>query len=66
MEGKLSGKVAVITGVSSSIGVETVRALAATGATLYLTARDLAKAKLLWATSCNQIRWSLSKWIRAP
>ncbi|RAK97527.1 short-chain dehydrogenase/reductase [Aspergillus ibericus CBS 121593] len=45
MEGKLVGKVAVVTGVSSGIGVETVRALAATGATLYLTARNLDKAR---------------------
>ncbi|OGM46537.1 short-chain dehydrogenase/reductase [Aspergillus bombycis] len=45
MEGKLVGKSAVITGVSSGIGIETVRAIAATGATLYLTARDLTKAK---------------------
>ncbi|KAF7591667.1 hypothetical protein BBP40_001244 [Aspergillus hancockii] len=44
-EGKLAGKVAIITGVSSGIGIETARALAATGATLYLTARDLTKAK---------------------
>ncbi|OOG00655.1 hypothetical protein ASPCADRAFT_38553 [Aspergillus carbonarius ITEM 5010] len=45
MEGKLAGKVAVVTGVSSGIGVETVRALAATGADLYLTARNLDKAR---------------------
>ncbi|KLJ06089.1 hypothetical protein EMPG_10489 [Blastomyces silverae] len=45
MAGKLGGKVAVITGVSSGFGVETVRAMAETGATLYLTARDLDKAK---------------------
>jgi NAD(P)-dependent dehydrogenase (short-subunit alcohol dehydrogenase family) len=45
VEGKLQGQVIVITGTSSGIGIETVRALAATGATLYLTARDLAKAK---------------------
>lgn len=45
MEGKLAGKVVVITGVSSGIGIETVRALGATGAALYLTARDLPKAK---------------------
>ena len=45
MEGKLAGKVIVITGVSSGIGIETVRALAMTGATFYLTARDLNKAK---------------------
>ncbi|KAJ5316984.1 hypothetical protein N7508_001492 [Penicillium antarcticum] len=45
MKGKLSSKVAVITGVSSGIGTETVRALATTGATLYLTTRNLAKAR---------------------
>ncbi|KAM0288932.1 hypothetical protein ACHAO9_006440 [Fusarium lateritium] len=45
VEGKLQGQVIVITGTSSGIGIETVRALAATGATLYLTARDLNKAK---------------------
>ncbi|KAJ5093783.1 hypothetical protein N7456_009644 [Penicillium angulare] len=45
MEGKLAGKTVVITGVSSGIGIETVRALSATGARLLLTARDLAKAK---------------------
>ncbi|KAF5668650.1 reductase [Fusarium heterosporum] len=41
---QLQGHVIVITGTSSGIGIETVRALAATGATLYLTARDLNKA----------------------
>jgi NAD(P)-dependent dehydrogenase (short-subunit alcohol dehydrogenase family) len=45
MEGKLQGEVIVITGTSSGIGIETVRALALTGATLYLTARDLVKAQ---------------------
>ncbi|KAM0340572.1 hypothetical protein ACHAPU_010409 [Fusarium lateritium] len=42
---QLQGQVIVITGTSSGIGIETVRALAVTGATLYLTARDLNKAK---------------------
>src|SRR6201999_3725670 len=37
--------VILITGCSSGIGVETARALASTGATLYLTARDLSKAR---------------------
>ena len=37
--------VVLITGCSSGIGVETARALASTGATLYLTARNLAKAR---------------------
>jgi NAD(P)-dependent dehydrogenase (short-subunit alcohol dehydrogenase family) len=45
MEGKLSGKIIVITGTSSGIGIETVRALASTGAKLFLTARNLTKAK---------------------
>lgn len=45
MEGKLRDKVIVITGTSSGIGIETVRALSATGAKLFLTARSLDKAK---------------------
>ncbi|KAK7972969.1 hypothetical protein PG996_007191 [Apiospora saccharicola] len=49
-EGLLEGawgadKVCLVTGVSSGAGVETVRALAATGATVYGTARDLEKAR---------------------
>lgn len=42
--GKLAGKVVVITGTSSGLGVETARALSLTGAKLLLTARDLNKA----------------------
>ncbi|TVY53765.1 Retinol dehydrogenase 14 [Lachnellula cervina] len=45
LEGKLEGKVILITGCSSGLGIETAQALATTGATLYLTARDLEKAK---------------------
>lgn len=45
MEGKLEGKVILITGCSSGIGIETAHALATTGATLFLTARDLEKGK---------------------
>lgn len=45
-EGKLAGKVIVITGTSSGIGIETARALKLTGAKLFLTARNLAKAKI--------------------
>ncbi|KAH9209794.1 short-chain dehydrogenase [Leptodontidium sp. 2 PMI_412] len=45
LEGKLDGKVILITGCSSGLGVETAKALFTTGATLYLTARDLSKAK---------------------
>lgn len=45
VEGKLQGKVIVITGTSSGIGIETARALSLTGAKLLLTARNLNKSK---------------------
>ena len=45
VEGKLGGKVIVITGASSGIGLETARALFATGATLFLTVRNVKKAE---------------------
>lgn len=45
LEGKLTGKVIVITGASGGLGAETARALYATGATLFLTGRDLKKAQ---------------------
>jgi NAD(P)-dependent dehydrogenase (short-subunit alcohol dehydrogenase family) len=45
VEGKLGGKVIVITGTSSGIGIETARVLSLTGARLFLTAQDLNKAK---------------------
>jgi NAD(P)-dependent dehydrogenase (short-subunit alcohol dehydrogenase family) len=41
----LSGKRVLVTGVSAGLGVETARALAAHGATVIGTARDLEKAK---------------------
>lgn len=41
----LKGQAIVITGISSGIGVETARALAATGADLFLTARNVSKAR---------------------
>lgn len=44
MENQLKGKAIVITGVSSGLGIETVRALSVTGARFYLTARNLDKA----------------------
>lgn len=49
LEGRLVGKVIVITGATSGIGIETARALSATGATLFLTVRDKAKAKITLA-----------------
>ena len=45
VEGKLGGKVIVITGASSGIGLETARALSVTGATLFLTARNVKMAE---------------------
>ncbi|RYO15407.1 hypothetical protein AA0113_g795 [Alternaria arborescens] len=45
MEGKLTGKMILVTGASAGIGVETVRVLALTGATIFAAARDLQKAK---------------------
>ncbi|KAH7007520.1 hypothetical protein EDB80DRAFT_893802 [Ilyonectria destructans] len=60
-EGKLVGKVIVITGVSSGIGIETVRALSRTGATMYLTARDLAKAESALADFFDPSRMFLVK-----
>ncbi|KAL8864474.1 MAG: hypothetical protein Q9174_007339 [Haloplaca sp. 1 TL-2023] len=45
LTGKWAGKVVIVTGVSSGMGVETVRAIASTGATVYGTARDIPKTK---------------------
>ncbi|KAH7409180.1 hypothetical protein BKA64DRAFT_664319 [Cadophora sp. MPI-SDFR-AT-0126] len=45
LSGKFDKKTVFITGCSSGLGVETAKALYTTGATLYLTARDLSKAK---------------------
>lgn len=39
----LSGKVFLITGCSSGIGIETARAIYATGADVFMTARDMQK-----------------------
>jgi len=41
----LSGRVALVTGASSGLGAETARALAARGARVVMTARDVAKAE---------------------
>lgn len=45
LEGKLSGQVILITGTSSGTGAESAKALYPTGATLFVTARDLPKAR---------------------
>ncbi|KAH6676098.1 retinol dehydrogenase [Plectosphaerella plurivora] len=57
--GKLQGKIIVVTGVSSGIGIETVRALAPTGATFYLLARDLNKAEKALADFFDPSRMEL-------
>ncbi|RYP51315.1 hypothetical protein DL768_003319 [Monosporascus sp. mg162] len=59
LEGKLEDKVIVITGTSSGIGIETARALAETGARLFLTARNLTKAKTALAGFFNPDRMEL-------
>lgn len=45
LSGALSSQTILITGCSGGIGVETAKALASTGARLFLTARDLKNAK---------------------
>lgn len=47
--GALSGHTILLTGSSSGIGIETARALAVTGATLFLGVRDIDKAKRVHA-----------------
>ena len=46
----LTGKVAIVTGASGGLGAETVRALAARGASVTLTARDTRKAEQVAGT----------------
>ncbi|KIM99206.1 hypothetical protein OIDMADRAFT_43200 [Oidiodendron maius Zn] len=45
MDGKLTGKVFFITGCTSGLGLETARAIHATGADIYFTGRDAQKGK---------------------
>jgi NAD(P)-dependent dehydrogenase (short-subunit alcohol dehydrogenase family) len=59
LEGKLAGKVIVITGATSGMGLETARALSATGATLFLTTRDLETGKTALAEILEPGRVSL-------
>ncbi|KAL3451112.1 hypothetical protein BJX65DRAFT_321858 [Aspergillus insuetus] len=46
LQGQLGNKAIFITGCSSGLGVQTALALYETGATLYLTARDIDKARV--------------------
>ncbi|KAI1325885.1 short chain dehydrogenase [Xylariaceae sp. FL0255] len=45
LEGNLTDKVFLVTGASSGLGIETGRALAATGAKVFLAVRDLERGK---------------------
>ena len=45
LEGKLQGKVFLITGGNSGIGVETARAIYATGAHVFISSRDVKKGQ---------------------
>ena len=45
LEGKMTDKVFLVTGASAGIGVETGRALAATGGKVFLTVRDMQKGE---------------------
>ncbi|KIX03176.1 uncharacterized protein Z518_06727 [Rhinocladiella mackenziei CBS 650.93] len=45
LENALGDKIMLVTGTSSGIGIETVRALKATGAKIYATARNLEKGR---------------------
>ena len=47
LENKLVGKVILVTGASSGIGVETVRALHATGADVYMQVREASKGEAI-------------------
>lgn len=49
LEGKMPDKVFLVTGGSAGIGIETGRALAATGGKVFMTVRDLKKGE----TACN-------------
>jgi NAD(P)-dependent dehydrogenase (short-subunit alcohol dehydrogenase family) len=45
LEGKLVDKVFLVTGASAGLGIETVKVLAMTGATIFAAVRDVDKAK---------------------
>lgn len=51
--GKLEDKVFLVTGVSSGIGIETMRALYATGGHVYGTVRNMQKGMSMSSESCE-------------
>ncbi|KAI1128963.1 short chain dehydrogenase [Nemania abortiva] len=61
LEGKMKDKVFLVTGASSGIGIETGRALAATGAKVFLTARSLEKGRAACASFLEPGRVELLK-----
>lgn len=58
LHGKWTDRVVLITGATSGIGVETARALYATGANVCITARDLKKAEGVIVDIKNSIQGS--------
>ena len=57
----LAGKLAVVTGASSGLGVETARVLSTAGATVLLVARDQEKLEAVAQDLRQQIRDMLAK-----
>ncbi|KAM6507944.1 hypothetical protein FSOLCH5_013144 [Fusarium solani] len=60
-EGSLADKVVLITGCSSGLGIETARAMKATGATIFVTARNLEKARTALGDVLDHIQVHLIK-----
>ncbi|KAJ3463466.1 hypothetical protein MRS44_008252 [Fusarium solani] len=60
-EGSLADKVVLITGCSSGLGIETARAMKATGATIFVTARNLEKARTALEDVLDHIQVHLLK-----
>jgi len=56
LKGAWKDRVVLVTGATSGIGLESAKALASTGATLILTARDSSKADLLLKHFVGEIR----------
>ena len=54
MDDELAGRVALVTGGATGIGLATARALAADGATVYVAARDTARARRVAAEESAQ------------